>query len=576
MKKSSVKEWIGKFKLVLVRFPFTLLFLIGLSILCFLSIQKVNVEIRVGLWAFFVLGTLLNVAVTLYLEEFKKWYFRILLNIFSSVLLAVYCFTLPEKLFEYQHFQLIAFGTVFILSAFFVSFLKKNNDIPFWNFSRDSFIEMIIAFVFSNVLFAGLSLAILSLDKLFTIQINKEIYTHLAVICYVIFAPVYFLSNIPTELEKRNQEISFNKIIKIFGLYILLPILAAYTLILYVYLFRIIIKWELPNGWVSTLVSVLGMVGLLCIIILYPLRRIKENKVVDIFSRYFPVLLFPLLVLMSVGIFRRIGDYGLTINRSYVFILNSWLYLISFYLLLCQSKHVKWIVISFAMIAFLSSAGPWSVFSITKHSLSIQLEKQLNEAHLLTNGKIIAAKDQISKVDSITQIKLVGTIKYLIKTYGNESIQKFYPILIKDKSPTEILALTKLENFTNDKQYSYIHLKNQSLNVDTDPYHSFLYLNMFGDQKLKYEDKKLVVNLENDTLIIKNKLNGMSGFSIPLNNKLKALVREKPTNNDDEFTKEELTIQGKDYKLIITSVNVMFDKIQDKIVISNFKGYLFY
>lgn len=576
MKKSSLKEWINKFKLVLVRFPLTLLFLIGLSILCFLSIQKVKVEIRVSLWAFFVLGTLLNVAVTLYLEEFKKWYLRFGINILSSVLLAAYCFTLPEKLLVYQHYQLISFGGVFVLSAFFVSFLKKNNEIPFWNFSRDSIIQMFIAFVFSNVLFAGISLAILSLDKLFHIQINKEIYSNLAVICYIIFAPVYFLSNIPTESEKRKQDISFNKIIKIFGLYILLPILAVYTLILYVYLIRIIIKWELPNGWVSTLVSVLGMVGFLCIIILYPLRRIKENKQVDVFSRYFPVLLFPLLVLMSVGIFRRLGDYGLTINRCYVFILNLWMFLISIYLLLSQSKHVKWIVVSFAIVAFLSSAGPWSVYHITRHSLTVQLEKQLNDAHLMKNGKILIAKVRTSKVDSITQNKLIGTIQYLIKTYGNESIQKFYPISIKEKSQTEILDLTKLETFTNNQQFSYIHLKSQSVYVDTDQYHSFLSLYMFGDQDMKYEDEKVVVSMENNKLIIKNKLKEMSGFSISLNDKLKAIVREKPTNNDDEFTKEELTIKGKDYKLIITSVNVMFDKQHDKIIISNLKGYLFY
>jgi len=576
MKKSTLKEWINKFKLVLVRFPFTLSFLIGLSILCFLSIQKVKVEIRISLWAFFVLGTLLNVAVTLYLEEFKKWYLRILLNVVSIVLLAVYCFTLPQKIFEYQHFQLIAFGTVFVLSAFFVSFLKKNNEIPFWNFSRDSLIELFIAFVFSNVLFAGLSLAILSLDKLFNIQINREIYSNLAVICYVIFAPVYFLSNIPGELEKRKQDLSFNKIIKIFGLYILLPILGAYTLILYVYLFRIVFHWELPDGWVSTLVSVLGMMGLLCMLILYPLRLIKGNKLVDIFSRYFPVLLFPLLVLMLVGILRRIGDYGLTINRCYVFILNVWMFMISFYLLLSQSKYLKWVVISFAIVAFLSSAGPWSVFHITRHSLTLRLEKQLNDAHLLNNGKIITGKDRISKMDSISQIKLVGTIQYLLKTYGNESIQTFYPVSIKDKSQTEILALTKMENFMNNQQYSYIRLKGQSFYIDTEQYHSFLFLNMSGYQKLIYEDEKVDVHLDNDKLIIKNKLNEMAGFSISLNSKLKALVRKKQLNNQDEFTKEELTLKDENFKLVITSVNVMVDETQNKIVISNFKGYLFY
>jgi hypothetical protein len=98
MKKLSLQTWINKFQLVLARFPFTLMFIVGFSVLCFLSIQKVNVEIKERLWMFFGLGTLLNVAVTLYLEEFKSLNMRILMNVISSVLLSVYCFMLPEKL----------------------------------------------------------------------------------------------------------------------------------------------------------------------------------------------------------------------------------------------------------------------------------------------------------------------------------------------------------------------------------------------------------------------------------------------------------------------------------------------
>ena len=206
MKKLSLKTGIDKLKLVLVRFPFTLLFIIGLSVLCFLSIQKVKFEIRQSLWAFFILGALLNLVVTLYLEEFKKLKYTLLINIASSALLSVYCFTLPVKLLEYQYYQLFALGIVFALSAFFISFLKRNNEIPFWNFSRDSIIQLFIASVFSSVLFTGLGLAILSLDKLFNIHVEKEVYSNLSVVCYVLFAPIYFLSNIPNEIEKRKQD----------------------------------------------------------------------------------------------------------------------------------------------------------------------------------------------------------------------------------------------------------------------------------------------------------------------------------------------------------------------------------
>jgi len=281
MKKLSLKTWINKFNLVLIRFSFTLLFIIGLSVLCFLSIQKVNIEIHERLWAFFILGALLNVAITLFLEEFKKPFIRILFNLLSVILLAVYCFTLPLKLEEYKIFQLIAFGIVFVLSAFVGSFLKKNNEITFWNFSRISIIKLIVSGFFSLVLYGGLGLAILSLDKLFNIHIDVKVYSNLAVVCYVLFAPLYFLSNVPTEIEKRKQEFELNKILKILGLCILLPILAAYAIILYIYFLRIISIWQLPNGWVSMLVSALGLGGFLSMFRL-PLP-IAENESLSFF-----------------------------------------------------------------------------------------------------------------------------------------------------------------------------------------------------------------------------------------------------------------------------------------------------
>jgi hypothetical protein len=490
-------------------------------------------------------------------------------------MLAVYCFTLPVKLIEYQFYQLFALGIVFVLSAFFISFLKKNNEIPFWNFCRDSIIELIVSSVFSSVLFAGLSLAILSLDKLFNIHIDYKVYTNLSVVCFVIFAPVYFLSNIPDEIEKRKQDISFHKIIKIFGIYILLPILAAYTLILYVYLFRIIFKWELPDGWVSTLVSVLGMAGFLCMMILYPLRLNKESKLVDMLSRYFPVVLFPLLVLMSVGIFRRLGDYGLTINRCYVLILNVWLFGISFYLFFSQSKHVKWIVISFTIIAFLSSVGPWNVFHITRHSIITQLDKQLINPHLFKNGKLILANNKTTKTDSIDQMNVVEDIRYLVKTYGNDAIQKYFSISLKGKSEHEILALLKMDKFPEAMEYFWINLEDKSWTMDTHSYQSFLILKLNSVNETVYTDEKVSVEFVNNCLIVKNKSGNHLTYTIPLKEKIKSLMQEKLKTKKYNFSIEKLTVKGNNYMLVLKSVSGNYEFQQDKIDVMNFDAYFF-
>ncbi|HRZ97756.1 MAG TPA: DUF4153 domain-containing protein, partial [Paludibacter sp.] len=351
MKKISLKEWGDKIQSVALRFTFPVFFIIGLSVLFFIQINQKDADIKERLWIFFGLAIPLSIAVTLFSEDYKNKMLRAGLNLLATAILVIYAFTMPAKLFEYHYYQVITLGIVFSLSSFVVSFFRKESDISFWEFSKTTVLQLIIAFIFSQVLMLGLSLAILSLDKLFNINISEKVYGNLAVICYALFAPIYFLANVPDEFEKRKQEFRYDKFLKMLGLYIMLPILALYTIILYVYAIQIVAKWELPNGWVTWLVSVLALGGFLCMMIVFPLR-LQANKIAVFVSRFFPVILFPLIILMTVGIFRRFDDYGLTINRAYVFLLNFWLYGICIYLFITQSRHLKCIVITFSVIAF--------------------------------------------------------------------------------------------------------------------------------------------------------------------------------------------------------------------------------
>ena len=575
MKKLSLEIWINKLKLVLVRFTFTLLFLIGSAVLCFLSIQKVNVEIQARLWAFFILGVLLNVAVTLFLEEFKKQSYRISLNLLSIVLLAVYCFTLPLKLAEYQILQVVALGIVFVLTAFFVSFLKRNNEIPFWNFSRNSIIQVIIASVFSIVLFAGLNLAILSLEKLFNIYIDSKVHLNIAVVCFVLFAPLYFLSNLPDELEKRKQDISFNNIIKIFAIYILLPILAAYTIILYAYLFQIIIKWQLPNGWVSMLVSILGMGGFLSMLILYPLQLEKKNRVVTLLSRYFPILLFPLLVLMSIGIARRLGDYGMTINRLYVLILNAWFYGICIYLFLTKTNHLKWIVISFTTVLFLSSVGPWSVFNVTKLILVNEIGQLLNEAKLLKDGELIDNTQNNIVINS----KLVGSlsedIKYVCNNYGNAELQHYFKNSIKTKTCSEIIKSLGITDISVTETSFDVWLeKKESPIIDIQAYRLFVNLSLFNDKNATLlSNAQLYISYKNLNVQVNPKNGNGTAFSIPLKTKLKEILRSSKKASSRPI--DEMTITTANCKLIIISVSGNYYSQNDSISMNNCDAQLF-
>ncbi len=296
-----------------------------------------------------------------------------------------------EKLIE-----LIVFSVTAFLSIFFISFLKKNSDRSFWDFTTKTFFQLALACVFGGVLFGGFSLAFFAAGELFNVDFSERAFAYLAVCCFVLFSPIYFFANIPDKAGKHSNEIAYNKVQKILALYIFTPILAVYAAILYAYLFKIIVTWQLPNGLVSWLVSMLSLGGLLVITFLFPVREQNESKAVAFLSRWFGVLILPLLVLMSVGIFRRIGDYGITINRFYVLLLNLWFYGIYVYLFISKAKHIKWILISPVLVALVFSFGFWSAANITKSMLTSEVRsKPLFErkANVYRRGKIFTCRN---------------------------------------------------------------------------------------------------------------------------------------------------------------------------------------
>jgi len=583
MKKFSFKVWMDKIQLVAQRFPFTLFFLLGLAFLFFLEINKHGMDIQPYTWTFFSLGIALSLTVSLFSENYKPVLIKVGLNLFTIIILLRYCYTLPARFLPVDFYQTIALGIVFVLSAFVVSFLKKNNDISFWKFGKTNVLQLFIAFIFAQVLMLGLSLAVLSLKELFKIDVQHEVYQNLAVICYAIFAPIYFLTNIPDETEKRKQEYTFEKFLKILGLYILLPIMALYTLILYVYLLQIIFKWELPNGWVSTLVSVLGLGGFLCMLILFPLRLEKENKIVNFLSKNFSLLLFPLLVLMSIGIFRRFDDYGLTVNRLYVMLLNFWLYGISIYLFISKANHLKWIIISFATVLLLSSIGPLSVFSITKHSMIREVKQLLTDAHLLKNGKVIDNTDNAIKIDSLTTVKLSGKIHYTIETFGSENIQRFFKDSIQKLSSSDIdkrLGLNEKylsgnNNFRNstDTHYFNATLPFNEASIDIKDYNSYLRIQRENDTEEVYKGNDFVVKYHANTLLISKPTDLKLSISIPLKMKLKEIL---DTNKKGmEYTLSELSLTGSGYILIFNDLTGFYTPKLDSITVTNLHATLF-
>jgi hypothetical protein len=576
MKRFSLTSLVGKLQLLFLRFPVTLLLIVCVAVLSFRVINIHSLDIPYCWWIFFAVGAVISLVVVLGTEDLVNCLWQYGMSVVAVMLWGVYCMFLPPENDYYfdSRLQTGIITAVFSLAVFFVSFLRKNRETAFWSFSREIIVQAAIAGLFGLVLFGGLCLAVYSLDILFGVNVNNDVYVNLLVVCFILFSPVYFLSNIPDKNLKYEGDTSFHRAIKIFGLYIMSPILGVYTLILYVYLARIVVIWELPNGWVSFLVSALAVGGLLILLLLYPVYLRKEDRVAVFLSRYFGLLLMPLLALMTVGIFRRIGDYGLTINRCYVLLLNVWFYAIFIYLYFSRSRHIKWILISPAVILLLVSVGPWRVSRITQIALQNRLETCFSQLDFAKDGKIslYSSSDFFKNLDKEEKEKIGGPLRYLAETYGLKSVQQFFVEDISKKSGYEIINALNLR--LRERDYVWFSVRITDVYFQNiDGYKSFAAVAFEGNSG------DTGVSFQNNCLHYKSKVDDRN-FSIPLEESLSQLIRDEDRRHLSlPFSPENkaYTVRGEQYSFLITNVDgYLYSKTTDSLNINSIRGYLFY
>lgn len=537
MKKLNFKSLTADFLAVVLRFYVVLIAVFGLAIMALLEINVKRFEQEFNVWGFFILATIASFPLALFLENTKKKMLGVLVLLFTLASIALYCFTLFNNDVEWEMMQFAAILFVSLLSITFALYFRKNTDASFWIFTEKISREFITTLIYISVLQGGLGLAIYAVDVLFNVKVENEVYGSLAVICYLVVAPIYFLMNVPAKDNLYEETLEYNKFLKILGLNVLLPILGLYLVILYFYLIKIIANWELPNGWVTTLVSILGLGGYIAKFLLFP---VSENKVVRFLNRYFSVLLLPLVVLMSVGIARRIDDYGISINRLYVLIFNVWLYAVSVYLFFSGSKHLRWLVISFAVVLLLVSVGPWSVFATTKLAVEKDLTTLLVENKLFMNKQLVNNKSNKIEIKDSIQAEISDKVYYYVSNFGVENWKKTFNDKRKLTGAFQITESLGVDNYVLDEKTKSIYAAHTMKNVYDIKGYNYVITNLelHEDSSLIFTDKKFKIEF------IKNKIEITDiAKAIKVSFPLQKIVSELYSNNENQELKNKFLLQ---------------------------------
>lgn len=339
------------------------------------------------------LGLPLSAALKLMYERGSvKWFARGRVDFMAFMFLVIFYFLMPETLdqtFMIRYFVLnVMLYLAFTMVPYF--YKRKNYSIYFLVLVTRFF----ITYLYAMVLYAGISGMLATVDLLFELDIDSKLYLDIFIVVSGIFAIAYFLGSIPTYDDELGLE-DYSKVFHTLFLYIVLPLIAAYTAILYAYFIKIVIQWEWPEGLIGNLVVWYGLICTIVVFFIHPLRR--EKMWVRRFLKIFPiVILLPMgMLFYAIGI--RIGEYGITVPRYFVVVIAVWIVGNMLYIFFTKHCRTIFVTLSALILMFVSVYGPINAFAISKWDQNNRLEQLLADYGMLQNGEIVKASEELNQ-----------------------------------------------------------------------------------------------------------------------------------------------------------------------------------
>ena len=368
-------------------------------------IENQDKDLLVKLWMVALLGLSFFTGLAAYGEmrswpAAKNWTAT---GIGAALLIGYFFWLEPDaKLFERVELpRYLAWLAVVHLWVSFAPYLNRTSSVAdFWEYNKQLFANFVIGGAYTLILWLGLSGAILAVDQLFNVHVDHKTYAHLFVLLAGMFSTAYSLHRFPKDFQFDADEMAFTGVFHNLCKFIFIPIVALYFLILYAYSAKILVTWDLPHGWVSSLVIGFAAAGMFTWLLNFFLPRFDSGSIVGNFKKWFWPVLFPMVGLLFVAIARRIWDYGITEERFFVAHTGAWLTLCCVFFVLIKSEDIKFIPISLAAFILAAVYGPFSAFESTKRSQTHQLETLLTKNNLLADGKAKPAAQLLTGDDA--------------------------------------------------------------------------------------------------------------------------------------------------------------------------------
>ena len=447
-------------------------------------------------------------------------------------------FFLLDKLDMVQGTRYTAYMLTLFLVFLLVPYRKEQEG--FEAYVVKLFTSFFTTYLYSLILFGGLSLIVGAIDLLFEANINSDIYLDMFTIVAGFVAPAVFLAEVPTSREEMH-EYAYSKVLKVLMLYIVLPLIVAYTSILYAYLIRLLLTREWTPYMVSHLVVWYGIVTAIAIFLTVPLR--EDHGWARTFSRFMPFAVAVPFAIMFTAIGIRIRAYGITEPRYFVVVTGIWLVLAMVHYVVFRKQAKHWLVLTLlAAIAFLSVTGPWSAYSMSQWSQAERFDRLLAEHQLINDRGELQPN---ANVPEEAQKTISSIVNYYERFHNVEDLTGM-PEDFRMTDMEQVFGFAAIYDWGvpwEGNEYFYLGSKQDSMAISVEGYQYYVFVTgYFGRQPWDEEDQREGYSArfnherreleiyDNDTLL----------YSKPISEMVMPIVDRVGMHNQDPINREEL------------------------------------
>lgn len=472
-----------------------------------------------------------------------KW--RIILDVMAIVIGVLFYFSIPEDFNQQFAIQSVSLFLSFTFILTLIHHYKKGN---YSIYVLELMSSFFITMLFSLVLFLGITSMLFTVEQLFELSLNEELYLDVFISIATLFSVTYFFARLPKP-DDEMELFMYPKVLKGLINYIIIPLLTVYTGILYLYFVRIVLLKMFPINLLSHLVM---WYALISVIVLFFINKIKdENKIFEYFYTYFPIAILVPLTMLFVAIGKRIADYSVTPLRYYVLIIGIWATISVLYIKFSKKFRSNVIVVAAVFFMLVSLYGPQSAFTLSRNLQENRFIAVLEKNEMIQDGEIISRSD----LPADAKEEISDFVRYFSNYYELEEIS----ILPEDFELNDMKDVFGFEHYyyaPSRRDFVNYNYMNRNLALNVSNYDYLIEMDFNLEQNKEYTVDNLTINYISSTEILSFEKDGEILAEIDIIEMIESFDERQDGNQINSL--EEATIEYNfdtiDIKIIIGDI----------------------